>query len=88
MRFNKLLYQALFPILRAWSQVTFGLHGGLQFGFKDGGRVIVPVLFEFAVCNRNETESHFVIVQLRAVQEHPELSNQSNCLKSMHYTCR
>jgi hypothetical protein len=25
----------------------FGLHGGLQFGFRDGGRVIVPVLLEF-----------------------------------------
>ena len=25
---------------------TFGLHGGLQFGFKDDGRVIVPVFLE------------------------------------------
>jgi hypothetical protein len=25
----------------------FGLHGGVQFGFKDGGQVIVPVFLEF-----------------------------------------
>ena len=25
------------------------VHGGLQFGFKDGGQVIVPVVLEFTV---------------------------------------
>jgi hypothetical protein len=39
----------------------FGLHGGLQFGFKDGGRVIVPVLLEITglstrLTSRNEQE--------------------------------
>ena len=30
------------------------VHGGLQFGFKDGGQVIVPVVLEFTVVNSSE----------------------------------
>ena len=39
------------------------LSGGLQFGFKDGGQVIVPVFFEFTACSREpigNTELYYI----------------------------
>ena len=40
---------------------TLGLHGGLQFGFKDGGQVIVPVFLEFTGPNTDFNQSEHAL---------------------------